>query len=313
MSEPLIGQCPRCRNALGACTCPHATPSKHASADFVARFTDYGEPEGRDAPPPDYDVYVAASWRTPRQQEVVAVLRSAGLRVYDFRNPRPDDDGFSWRELDPAWESWTPDQYIAGLQHPIAVAGFEQDMRALRGAQCVVLVQPSGRSAALEFGWARGAGKPGAVLLAAGQEPELMLKMANLLTTSLDQIVEWTRGSSQAGSAPPIDGRCPGCGGAVNETGGGWWHSRCLTAFARGQRGAGSAGSPEVERMRLERDAWRQRAEFAESELEKAEGGAASPSSGEPEQALRDIYRDTECQWTKERIEIYFREAGRAL
>lgn len=139
-------------------------------------------------------VYVAASWRTPRQPEVVQALRTAGLDVYDFKNPRPGDHGFGWRELDSRWQSWSPDEFVEGLRHPVAVAAFEQDMAALRGADLVVLVQPSGRSAALEFGWARGAGKPGAVLLAEGQEPELMLKMADLLTPSLDKIVEWAIG-----------------------------------------------------------------------------------------------------------------------
>lgn len=136
-------------------------------------------------------IYVAASWRTPRQPEVIAVLRTAGFDVYDFRHPRPDDDGFSWREIHPGWQSWTAEEYVSALQHPLAVQGFAQDMAALRAADAVVLLQPSGRSAALEFGWACGSGKWGAVLLAEGQEPELMLAMANLLTPSLDAIVAW--------------------------------------------------------------------------------------------------------------------------
>jgi hypothetical protein len=152
-------------------------------------------------------LYVAASWRTPRQPEVVAVLRAAGFTVYDFRHPRPDDDGFHWSEIDGAWQSWTPEQYVAALSHPLAMAGFAQDMDALRAADAVILVQPSGRSAALEFGWARGAGRPGAVLLADGQEPELMLKMADLLTPSLDATVEWARGVSRALGAAPPSGR----------------------------------------------------------------------------------------------------------
>ena len=136
-------------------------------------------------------IYVAASWRTPRQPEVVAVLRAAGHDVYDFRHPAPGDQGFGWREIDPKWHTWTAEQYVAGLRHPVARHSFAQDMGALSRADLVVLVQPSGRSAALEFGWARGCGKPGAVLLAEGQEPELMLAMADLLTPSLDRVVEW--------------------------------------------------------------------------------------------------------------------------
>lgn len=139
-------------------------------------------------------IYVAASWRTPTQPAVVAALRASGLTVYDFRNPAPGDTGFGWREIHPYWQQWTPEQFVAALAHPIARRAFGQDMAAVARCCAIVLVQPSGRSAALEFGWAKGAGKPGAVLLAEGQEPELMLAMADLLTPSLDEIVEWARG-----------------------------------------------------------------------------------------------------------------------
>jgi hypothetical protein len=137
--------------------------------------------------------YVAASWRTPQQPEVVAALRAAGVSTYDFRNP-PNKSGFGWEQVGKGWQSWTINEYLAALQHPLAVAGFRSDMEALRAAYIVVLVQPSGRSAALEFGYACGCGKRTAVLLAPGQEPELMVKMAEYLTDSLPALVEWARG-----------------------------------------------------------------------------------------------------------------------
>lgn len=137
-------------------------------------------------------VYVAASWRTPHQPEVVAALREVGLTVYDFRNP-PKRAGFGWEQIDGGWQTWTPQQYVKALDHPLAIAGFESDMDALRAAYIVVLVQPSGRSAALEFGYAAGQGKRTAVLLAPGQEPELMLKVAEYFTDSLPALVEWAR------------------------------------------------------------------------------------------------------------------------
>lgn len=33
-------------------------------------------------------IYVASSWRNKYQPEVVAALRKAGHKVYDFRNPK---------------------------------------------------------------------------------------------------------------------------------------------------------------------------------------------------------------------------------
>lgn len=133
-------------------------------------------------------IYVAASWRTPQQPHVVATLRAAGHDVYDFRNP-PSQAGFGWEEINGGWQSWTPQEFITALDHPLARAGFRSDMQALDQADVVVLVQPSGRSAALEFGWACGRGKVSVALLAPGQEPELMLRMADYLTDSLDNVV----------------------------------------------------------------------------------------------------------------------------
>jgi len=53
-----------------------------------------------------------------------------------------------------------------------------------------VMLQPCGRSAALELGWAAGAGKRTLVLLADAQEPELMLKVADRLCLSIAEVLE---------------------------------------------------------------------------------------------------------------------------
>lgn len=138
-------------------------------------------------------VYIASSWRNELQPEVVARLRTAGHLVYDFRHPRPGDDGFSWAEIDPNWKGWSAAEYVAALSHPTAAAGFRSDMDALRRCDACVLVQPCGISAHLEFGWAVGAGKLGVVLVPGIREPELMLSMANHLALDLDDVVEWLR------------------------------------------------------------------------------------------------------------------------
>ena len=66
--------------------------------------------------------------------------------------------------------------------------GFALDMNALRDSEAVVMLQPAGRSAALELGWAAGAGKPTIVLLADG-EPELMLKMADYFCLTVAEVI----------------------------------------------------------------------------------------------------------------------------
>jgi hypothetical protein len=108
------------------------------------------------------NVFVSSSWRNERQPAVVYALRAVGHDVYDFRDPLPDSPvkGFSWAEIDPGWPTWTGEQFRNALSHPRVRHGFMFDMTALREYDVLVMVQPCGRSAALELGWAAGAGKP---------------------------------------------------------------------------------------------------------------------------------------------------------
>jgi hypothetical protein len=138
-------------------------------------------------------VFVSSSWRNQRQPSVVAALRDAGHDVYDFRNPAPDAPGFSWTEIDPAWQSWPARRFREAMEDPRVLRGFGLDMSALRECDALVMVQPCGRSAALELGWAAGAGKPTIVLLADG-EPELMLRMAQRFCLSVEEVIETLRG-----------------------------------------------------------------------------------------------------------------------
>ena len=153
-------------------------------------------------------IYVASSWRNPHQPEVVSSLRVQGHEVYDFRHPPEGDHlGFSWSDVDPGWQSWTPDEYLAGLEHPIAAAGFASDFNAMRWADAGVLVLPSGRSAHLEAGYFVahleagyfvGARKPLWILLdpaefgpdrTGHQVVELMYRMATRVCTNAGDLV----------------------------------------------------------------------------------------------------------------------------
>ena len=134
-------------------------------------------------------IYLASSCRNPHQPSVLAVLRAAGHDVFDFRNPAPDNDGFRWSEIDPAWQEWTPEQYRSALAHPIAERSFKFDMDALRACDACVLVLPCGRSAHLELGWAVGAGKLTFILQLEPQEPELMAKMCTGVVTNVSDMI----------------------------------------------------------------------------------------------------------------------------
>jgi hypothetical protein len=122
---------------------------------------------------------------------VVERLRQDGHEVYDFRNPAPGQHGFSWREVHPDWQSWPDDipKYLEGLQHPTAERGFKFDMDALKAAEICVYVMPCGVSASLEAGYACGAGKRLFVYVPGLREPDLMVKMAELVTSDLEDIL----------------------------------------------------------------------------------------------------------------------------
>lgn len=133
-------------------------------------------------------IYVASSWRNIRQPTVVQALRTRGHEVYDFRNPRPGETGFNWRDIDPDWESWSVNAYKRALSHPIAEEGFASDYNAMLWADTFVLVLPCGRSAHLELGWACGQEKDTLILLDQ-MEPELMIKMVNHICTDIPEVI----------------------------------------------------------------------------------------------------------------------------
>ena len=135
-------------------------------------------------------IYLASSWRNPIQPQAVQMLRAAGHEVYDFRHPKPDDNGFSWGDIAAGWLGWSPEEYIKGLQHPIAKVGFESDRDALASCDTCVLLLPCGRSAHLEAGWAMGRNIPTLVVLHPDRfEPELMYRFADKIVASIDDML----------------------------------------------------------------------------------------------------------------------------
>lgn len=129
-------------------------------------------------------VYVASSWRNEYQPSVVAALREDGHEVYDFK----DSEGFHWSEVDPNWKDWSKDisKYLDGLYHPAAKRGFSRDMEHLKTCDACVYVMPCGVSASMELGWAVGAGKFTIAYVPGLREPDLMIKMVDVITDSLD-------------------------------------------------------------------------------------------------------------------------------
>lgn len=148
-------------------------------------------------------IYVASSWRNTYQPGIVERLRTLGHEVYDFRGCDTGwgsasdrvgiPGGFSWSTVDPEWKNWTADvpRYLRGLNHPHAIEGFNRDMDALKRSDACIMVMPCGPSASMEMGWAVGAGKLVATYMPAIREPDLMVKMADLVSIEWAKIEEW--------------------------------------------------------------------------------------------------------------------------
>jgi hypothetical protein len=143
-------------------------------------------------------IYVASSWRNAFQPGVVQALREDRHHVYDFKGAGDGwgsngegPGGFGWHEIDKEWErEWNKDipRYLQALEHPRAIEGFDRDMNALKLSDACVMVMPCGPSASMEMGWSCGSGRPTYVYIPAMREPDLMVKMADLVTDDLSLI-----------------------------------------------------------------------------------------------------------------------------
>lgn len=138
-------------------------------------------------------IYVASSWRNDIQPVVVECLRGLGHEVYDFKNPREGDNGFAWADVSLKADGCNFTQYREGIDHPIAQAGYASDFDAMTLADTCVLVLPSGRSAHIEAGWMKGAGKRLAILFHGEPvvTPELMYLMADHLAPDFHSLFKW--------------------------------------------------------------------------------------------------------------------------
>lgn len=137
-------------------------------------------------------IYLASSWRNKFYPLLLCLMEQAGYEVYDFRNP-PSRRGFAFSNIDSRWQEWSTEQYIEALADPIAEAGFESDMNALKDADVCVILLPCGRSAHLGAGYAIGAGKPTCFFIPEQQEPELMYLMGSRVVATTSQLQQWLK------------------------------------------------------------------------------------------------------------------------
>lgn len=131
-------------------------------------------------------IYVATSWKNQRYKKIIEELRKHGFEIHDWQV-----NGFAWQQIDHAWSYWNPLRYVKALLHPCAVEGFNNDLQGMRESDVCIMVLPCGKSAHLEAGWFTGQGKLCYILLENTQtvEPELMYKLATMISISLHEII----------------------------------------------------------------------------------------------------------------------------
>ena len=87
------------------------------------------------------------------------------------------------------WEQ--VDTYLAMVNHPRAIEGYEADFAAMCRADTFVMILPCGKSAHLELGYAWGAGKRTAILLEDPVEPELMYRGVDCMAKDMMELLAW--------------------------------------------------------------------------------------------------------------------------
>ena len=126
------------------------------------------------------NIYVASSWTNPHHNRIVGLLRAAGHRVFDYRNPSEGDNGFRWDQvglnMGKRTDSVGFEEFLKALGHPRANTSFHKDAGGVVACDLLVLLLPSGNSAHLEAGVACGMGKKVIVFVNDGEDirPDLM-------------------------------------------------------------------------------------------------------------------------------------------
>lgn len=138
-------------------------------------------------------IYLASSWRNNQYYAMYDHLtKNLGYTVYDFRNA---NSKFSWREVDPDGAMGTNKRYLEHINDDKCEKAFANDMGALSECDVCIMLMPCGNSAHAEMGYAVGAGKPVAIFLGDDDSlrPDLMWKMADLITDNGDKLESWLK------------------------------------------------------------------------------------------------------------------------
>jgi hypothetical protein len=100
-------------------------------------------------------VYIASSKRNPFYSGVVIRAREAGYKVHDWSDPP-----FHWGAVDPNYQDWSLDKYVAALRRSAGRDHFDAYMRAIAECDACVALLPAGTDTHAEALTACMVGKP---------------------------------------------------------------------------------------------------------------------------------------------------------
>ena len=121
-----------------------------------------------------------------------------GFEVYDFKHPN-GEAGFQWSRIEEKWQGWSMKEYREAPKTEYAQFGFNRDFDAMKEADICVLCLPCGRSAHLEAGWMKGAGKKVIAYIPQDVkiEPELMYGLLDGIAISIQDVEQMLKGGNQ--------------------------------------------------------------------------------------------------------------------
>jgi len=134
-------------------------------------------------------IYLATSWKNVFYEHVRNHLIGMGHEVYDFRDEKY---AFKWSNVggDIPVDKWTIAHYRDFvLPSAEAIRGFDRDKAALDWCDTCIYLEPCGKSASWEAGYAVGQGKQVIILLnQVGFVPELMYKFADHICLNVQEV-----------------------------------------------------------------------------------------------------------------------------
>lgn len=141
-------------------------------------------------------IYLASSWKNKLYPKLLLALRKRGHEVYDFRNA---DSAASFK-MKP---TRTASEARAAIHAAPARAQLDRDLDAIDSADVLILVNPCGRSAHWEAGYAAGKGIR-VVVLQDENAPDLLYAMADRVVVTEDELlnaldeIAWTLGDAES-------------------------------------------------------------------------------------------------------------------